>query len=358
MNSLTLTFLNIFCNTVPVLYFILTVLLPLTLIIMLLRMITWTEFKPNTTKITQQFALGDRMKYYEEQSKLFVSIPANMPFIVRLDGWGFSKFSSKNKQSSGLPYSTEFKRAMLKTTMDLQKKFNASTAYTHSDEITLIFPTQVLTSNGTLPSHIFNGKSEKLLSIIPSFASVSFDRHLKNELTVSNIELYESVPSFDARLIAFPNRLEHEIVNHMIWRSKGDGVRNFVSMYAEKYIGKTKIEGVSVTNRIANLKNLGLDLSENGNIDFSLKHGVFMKSNGNSDERYYVFKNLKYSRDMLNFLLSKILHSETTRAFLTEEKFKDLDTILYTDQTKNILFDFPCVTPKVDSEADTKVDSN
>lgn len=347
MNSFTYMLLNMLCFTAPMLHFALTVLLPLILIAKTLKTLNWPEFELNTIKTTQ-FTLDERMKYFEEQSKLFVSVPADMPYIVRLDGWSFSKFTTSLTKTNA-PYLTEFKRAMIKTTMDLQKKFNASTAYTHSDEITLIFPRQVLTSNGTVSPHIFNGRSEKLLSIIPSFASVTFDRHLRNELTKSGMNLYESIPSFDARLLVFPAGLEYEIVNHMIWRSKGDCTRNFVSMYAEKYIGKKKIEGMPMVNRIAKLKDLGLDFNENGNIDFSLKHGVFIKSNGNSDERYYVFKNLKYFDNMLDFLLSKTLYPETNELFESEEKLKqDLNTVLYTDQTKNTLFDFPCIVPNND----------
>jgi tRNA(His) 5'-end guanylyltransferase len=316
----------------PALYFVLSVVLPIVLAIRLLLQLKSEQFNHNDALIP--VPLGDRMKYYEKQSESLQTIPANLPFIVRLDGRAFSNFTLQFKKN--LPYSVEFKRAMLGVATDLLHEFKASTVYTHSDEITLIFSEQDFTNNAS-PSHIFNGRCSKLLSLISSYASVSFDRHMSKECEQSNIQQYKHVPTFDARIIVFCEKNKYEIVNHMIWRSKGDCTRNFVSMYAEKYIGKKKIIGVPMIDRIIQLKKMGIDLAENGNIDFAMKHGTFIKSI-NGSNTYHVFKNLKFSLQMLNFLTSNVYNPEL------------IDDIVYTESTKDQLFNFPCVILEQNNE--------
>jgi tRNA(His) 5'-end guanylyltransferase len=172
---------------------------------------------------------------------------------VRIDGRAFSKITRVLKDTSfkeqGLPYSISFKRAMILTAHDLLHEFGASTAYTHSDEITLVFCVNK-TANGNIVNHMFNGRKTKILTLIAGFASSTFTEHLRKELATESSDIFSpyqhvnlslvtpnkcpTVPTFDARLIVFPSKKTYEIVNHMMWRSKGDCVRNFVSMYAEK----------------------------------------------------------------------------------------------------------------------------
>ena len=332
MNHLTLMLINTCAIVIPMVYFMVSVVLPVALAIKLLYNLNREELYAHDDKLPHP--LGERMKYYEKKSELLQTVPAELPFLMRLDGRAFSKFTSQFKKD--LPYSVEFKRAMLQTATDLLHEFKASSAYTHSDEITLIFSPQDM-SNNVLPSHIFNGRCAKLLSIIPSYASVSFDRYMSIECEKSSIQKYNRVPTFDARIIVFPIENTYEIVNHMIWRSRGDCTRNFVSMYAEKYIGKKKIIGVSMADRVLQLKTLGIDLKENGRIDFALKHGTFIKSVEGLNT-YYVFKNLKYSHQMLTFLTFPNYDCESINNIIQTE------SIVYTESNKDQLFNFPCVT--------------
>ena len=80
----------------------------------------------------------------------------------------------------------EFKRSMIMTAHDLLHQFHASTVYTYSDEITLIFPPVCMDANKNifLGKHLFNGKVNKLLSVIASYASVSFYKHISRELEI------------------------------------------------------------------------------------------------------------------------------------------------------------------------------
>lgn len=260
--------------------------------------------------------LCDRMKYYEELTTQLKVIPPEYPFIVRIDGRFLNKIIKKNKKincekNDSLPYSLECKRAMLHTANNLLHEFQPATVYTHSNEITLIFSAQK-------NQHIFGGKVLKIISIISSFASVSFERNLLNEcLDVSKIgksvdkqsleeiiksKNNKSLISFDGKILVFPLDKTYEIANHMIWRSKGDCTRNFIAMYAEKYIGKKEIQCMCISDRIEKLKELKYDLSEeSSDVDYAMKHGVFLKLNNNKTI-FYVFRNLKYSTDMMKFL--------------------------------------------------------
>lgn len=311
------------------------------------------------------FELGDRMKYYEEQSRKLEIVPNNRPFIVRLDGRAFSNLTKKYKKVSkdnlDLPYSKEFKHAMLLTANDLLHEFKCASVYTHSDEITLIF-------NNSNPEsqYIFDGKVYKLLSLIPSFASGTFLLHFSQELMENGVRFgnsefdnndscesnkrilqrekltrkltetnrLDSVPTFDARIIVFPEDKEYEIVNHMIWRSKGDCTRNFISLYAETYLGKKNIQNMSNAERLQKLKEKGYDLNAEST-DFSLKHGTFLKYNSENDEvEFYVFKNLFFVADMYDFLTVKHGYE------LSKDQEAKLDMIMYNNKNYNILFDF------------------
>ena len=116
--------------------------------------------------------LGKRMKFYETHTENNVSvIPNAYPFIIKLDGRNFSKiFKNTTGSKTNLPF-YEYKHAMELTVVDLIKEFHATTGYTYSDKMILIFPPS---------THMFNGRIMKLQSIIASFATSRFISHLTN----------------------------------------------------------------------------------------------------------------------------------------------------------------------------------
>jgi tRNA(His) 5'-end guanylyltransferase len=322
-------------------------------------------------------ALGDRMKYYERLSQNVYVVEPDMPFIIRIDGRAFSKFTKKFKtyafDAYGLPYSVELKRIMLLVANDLLHEFRPSTVYTHSDEITLIFNAQDISQNGNYNEHIFGGRTDKLLSLIPSFASVCFSHHLAELGPVFGPVIYDEMNShhtcyvykslikpstcsqvqiFDARLLVFPDDKFHEIVNHMMWRSKGDCTRNFISLYCEKYIGKKQIQYMQKDQRLNELKTLGFDLSGNGQykVDFAMKHGVFMKLNNDDIIKtvFFVFKEYEYSDEMYYFLTEKyadFITSCETDDFFNDDvlvfdslNYKELFSVNTTDEYTSVVF--------------------
>jgi len=79
--------------------------------------------------------LGDEMKAAEADTCAAV-VDVSRPVVVRLDGHCFSTFT----RGFDRPYDLRIHRAMVGTATDLLERFGAVTAYTESDEISLIFP--------------------------------------------------------------------------------------------------------------------------------------------------------------------------------------------------------------------------
>jgi tRNA(His) guanylyltransferase len=174
---------------------------------------------------------GDRMKKYEEDTP--AQIPNDKFLVIRADGHHFSKVTSGFQK----PADGRITRAMIGCMLDLMNEFGALTAYTQSDEITLVFPPC------TLPEHTHpnSGRVQKLASRVAGYTSVRFVHHLGLEsftepnllaLATSN-HIY-----FDARAIAFPSQIE--VVNHLVWRSMYDAVRNSISGLARHHLGAKK----------------------------------------------------------------------------------------------------------------------
>lgn len=270
--------------------------------------------------------LGDRMKHYESVIDSKLSIKPTESFIVRLDGRSFSKFTRKFVK----PFDVVFVKAMGFTMRDLVSKFDAQTGYTHSDEITLIFDAkcdeacalELAQSGIPTPSHLFNGRIQKILSLTSSYCSVRFNHHLNKlmELVKSNypvefVNLIESCEQmFDGRIMVFESTNKHEILNHQIWRSIHDCERNAISTYAYTYFGSRKIVSKSCLEMIQMLKE-EKGLNWDTDVPMFVKHGIYCKKNlvpkeinGHKCLRTeYVFKQFKinFSLQNLNMLLSK-----------------------------------------------------
>lgn len=162
-------------------------------------------------------ALGDRMKTYERQETNVRFMP-NTWLYVRIDGRGFSKFTKGLER----PYDKRMSDLMVETTKYLVKETNAALGYTQSDEISLLI------FNGyENDTAIFDGKKQKLISIIAGLTSGFFNRNLP--MYIPEKVDYGRIPIFDCRVFSVPN--EMEAMNAIYWREL-DCVKNSVSMAA------------------------------------------------------------------------------------------------------------------------------
>jgi tRNA(His) 5'-end guanylyltransferase len=222
--------------------------------------------------------LGDRMKFYETFAENNITeIDAYTGFVIRLDGRNFSKIFNniKNVEFENIktPFNNSFKYAMDLTTADLVKEFNAATGYNHSDEISLVFkPLNSETNDEPEKEHLYRGRVIKLLTLISSYASVRFQKHLRNQ----DSEKFEFVLdrlTFDARHIIFPNN--YELVNYFLWRSKKECYHNFVNEICSKYFTKKAILNLSTSQRVELLhKDRKIKIDD---YNIFLRHGTFIK---------------------------------------------------------------------------------
>jgi len=169
-------------------------------------------------------AMGDRLKNYEsvEAQRRCMDL---LPIIGRLDGKGFSKFTRGLKR----PYDKQLSDLMIETTKYLVEETNAVCGYTQSDEITLAWY-----SSTTESQVYFDGRIQKMVSILAAKCSVRFNKLLPNYLPSK----VDSEPVFDCRIWNVPT-LE-EGANCFLWR-EFDATKNSISMAAQEFYSHNEL---------------------------------------------------------------------------------------------------------------------
>lgn len=169
------------------------------------------------------------MKEYEVYSSL--KVPKNSKIIVRLDGRSFHQLARDLNLTK--PYDDNFYNVFSNVCEDLFKEFSASFVYAFSDEISIL-----------LDKVPFNGRLEKIDSVIASFAASSFVMHYNTQ--------FRKPPAFDARVIPIS---DDDILEYFKWR-QDESWRNCVNSHGIFYL-KSKYP-----NNIANDKINGKNLSD------------------------------------------------------------------------------------------------
>ncbi|KAI4656659.1 uncharacterized protein J4E78_006549 [Alternaria triticimaculans] len=189
---------------------------------------------PRTPRADKPLSLAARMKSYE--AHFDQTLPLDKPIILRLDGHGFSRFTSHFAR----PFDERIHTAIISTCADLLHFFpRATVAYTQSDEITLVFPEGVQS---------FNERVQKLCSLSASYCSVKFNKHLTDALKTmpepevkGDVEEVLGTAHFDARFSPVPDIAE--ALNNLIWRCRNDAVRNSVSAFARTMYSTKEMNG-------------------------------------------------------------------------------------------------------------------
>jgi tRNA(His) guanylyltransferase len=113
---------------------------------------------------------------------------------------------------------------MIDTTIYLVSETQAKLGYTQSDEITLFWSLDLHTSPDQ--QYMFDGKFQKLTSVIAAMATAYFNRELASRIP----EKASALPAFDAR--AWNVDSAHDVFLNFLWR-QNDGVRNSVATAAQ-----------------------------------------------------------------------------------------------------------------------------
>jgi tRNA(His) 5'-end guanylyltransferase len=202
--------------------------------------------------------LGDRMKQYEGNSKVFLT--KKVPVIIRCDGKGFSKLTKGLER----PYSKSFILTMLASAQQAAKQMQGfQVGYVQSDEVTFF-----LRDYDTVETQPwFANNKTKIESIAASLMTGYFN---------SNFKYKDKIGFFDARAFSVPRE---DVANCFLWRAK-DCRKNAISMYASSVFPQKTLEKKSTKERLEMIKESGVDWEA---IDNSFKNGTFFFKDGSTD---------------------------------------------------------------------------
>ena len=192
------------------------------------------------------------MKDYEVYSSL--RVPKNSKIIIRLDGRSFHQLASDLNLVK--PYDENFYNVMSEVCEDLFKEFSPLFVYTFSDEISLLFD--------KVP---FDGRIEKINSVIPSFTSSSFVIHYDTD--------FKKPPAFDSRIIPIQ---DEDIIKYFRWRQY-EAWMNCVNSHGISFL-KNKYSNTEANDKIKGMKLNEIHdlLFKNGinlnNVDTYKKRGI------------------------------------------------------------------------------------
>ena len=239
------------------------------------------------------------MKEYEIFSEL--KVPKNSNIIVRLDGRSFHTLT----RDLGLekPYDVDFYRAMGEVCKDLFIEFSPSFIYTFSDEISILL--------NDIP---FNGRIEKIDSVIASFTSSSFLMHFDRD--------FKKPVAFDSRVIPVDDA---NIVNYFKWR-QDEAWRNCINSYASNFL-KSKYSNDEVNDKLNGLKSSDVHelLFQNGinlnDVETWKKRGVGIYKRNKKVEGF----NKKENRNQISY--RKYLYVDLDIPIFNEDFFREIDVI-------------------------------
>jgi len=214
------------------------------------------------------------MKLYEVHS-LTYNIPDDRPFIIRLNANSYAKITKilnrPNVENPPNDFNKIYNIAMIKTASAfmLDNIFKPVSIYTQYDEIIMIFDS----------AKIFNGDTQKYISMICSKASVYFIREFYN-LFDSISQYYSSeliqkeMPVFSGQLVFFPKGNEYEIMNYIIWRNSK--IRSYVQDCVELFATADELSNKKKEAQVELYKTVtGIEIEDD--IPFYMTQGVYIK---------------------------------------------------------------------------------
>jgi len=201
-------------------------------------------------------SLGDTMKAFEavETSR---AAARGEPIIVRVDGAGFSKFTSCLQK----PFDERLHRAMVAATRKVVEDFKCRIGYTQSDEATFV----LWEPEGEL---LFGGKHQKIATRFAAKFTAAF---ILQALELFPEAVERQVPEFDGRSHALP--VPEYAAKNVFWRET-DARKNAVSMLAQSVFPQSVLQGRSSQEMKAMLAEAGYDFYAQPE---SFRRGTFVR---------------------------------------------------------------------------------
>jgi len=245
-----------------------------------------------TGKTGKYDIISERMKNYEHNQGPMLD--DSKPFMIRLDGHKFSTFAAPFRK----PFDELLHRVMVATAGDLLDHYHCTTAYTQSDEITLVFPALNATAadnsdNKITKSLLHSGRIMKISTLASAYCSTRFNFHClrladmwpNEEFRLEGAKkgayrydlvqkkLRGGVGYFDAR--TFNVDSEKDLLDNILWRSQYDCRRNSLNNLGRMYYSTKEMHGVK--NRQLEpmlLEEKGVKFSD---WPLSYRYGTFIK---------------------------------------------------------------------------------
>jgi len=175
------------------------------------------------------------------------SVPLETPFFVRLDGWRFRALAEHIGAEK--PFDEKFAQCLVGSGKTLfEKGFSPTLVYVVSDELNILF-------DGKAP---FNGRVEKIDSVVPSLVSSAFSLQLQRFFGKT------VVVAFDSRIIVAPSI--EEILGYLSWRQT-NAWRNHNNAYAYWLFRKMGYKPPEIAKKLKDMKAKEIH-------EMLLKHGV------------------------------------------------------------------------------------
>lgn len=204
--------------------------------------------------------LGDRLKALE-RVETTRRADKSKPLMCRLDGRAFHTFTRGLKR----PYDIELSTLMADTMKYLVQETHASLGYTQSDEITLYWHLDLETDPKS--QFIFDGKFQKLTSVLAGMASGFFNSKLHSRIPIKA----DSIVVFDARVWSVDD--SNVAYLNFLWRQE-DAIKNSISMAADANFSEKMLNKKNSIQRKKMLLDIGIDWNDYP--DF-FKYGTFAK---------------------------------------------------------------------------------
>lgn len=211
------------------------------------------------TEANVKDVLGDRLKEQEGlQTKR--KAPRSGALMARLDGRAFHTFT----KGLARPYDVRLSGLMVDTAKYLVEQTHAKLGYTQSDEITL---TWWLDPAKPENEYLFDGKFQKLTSVLAGMASAYFTKELVTRIP----EKAHLLGVFDCRVWDVPDL--QSVYDNFVWR-QDDAIKNSISMAAQAHFSAKQLHGVGSEAKKSMLREIGKPW-ENEPVFF--KSGSFVK---------------------------------------------------------------------------------
>ncbi|MEM3153436.1 MAG: tRNA(His) guanylyltransferase Thg1 family protein [Candidatus Bathyarchaeia archaeon] len=239
------------------------------------------------------------------KSEIFskTTLPLETPFFVRLDGWRFRELA--DAVGAEKPFDKQFALCLVNSGKALfEKGFSPTLVYVVSDELNILF-------DGKAP---FNGRIEKIDSIIPSLVSAAFSIQLQEFFNK------KVVAAFDSRIIVVPN--DEKMVGYLTWRQT-NAWRNHNNAYAYWLFRKMGYKPSEIAKKLKGMKTEELH-------ELLFKHGINLAKTPQWQRRGILIHKKPYQKRVANQSVTrwKITENWNTPLFSSEEGTKLIRQIL------------------------------